>query len=291
MKFACACGFESDSPQDFWTHVTEGRKQGTETHGRVIEAKASQVSPKAEVKAKQEPRQRTVSSFNFNNKWLVIGLALIGWLASLGLGNMWLTNSNIALGLFVVILFFGCPIVIWRTAKSNGFSRRQRSSTRVVRPADMQTPGTTAVVATEVNAKSRGVKNLAVSVEGEVNAFNVYVRHGNPNLGENQIVPVLAEWCHMDEDKLLGQPKMLLNDKKWYHMHILGPEPNTTRAFTLTDEAYVNPGFMSRYLDAPCQRSYVDFVRETMAKWVGPGMLALMDGVLLLVIYLRLSGG
>lgn len=294
MKYVCSCGkYESDNPTEFYTHVAEGQKAGVENHARVVEATVSQPARKTREIRKQPKAQRSdpvdVRSL-LGNKWLVIGLAAFGFLGSLGLGNMWLKakNPNMALGILVIVLFAGCPILIWRAARSSGGTGRRNASTRVMRPVEMNADGPTLAEVAE-SGKVRGVKNEAPKLEGEVNAFNIYVRLGKQDLGENHLVPVMAEFAHMERRELLGQPKMLLNDRKYYHVHILGPEANAIRAFALNDAAFVDPALMARYLDAPCQRSYVEFIRETMAKWVGPGLLALMDGILLLVIYLRLS--
>lgn len=285
MKYTCSCGFQSNSTQEFYTHIAQDSQQ----HRRIVESSvaAAAPTPKAESASPQpaEKRERKVPAFDFRNRWVIIGAGVGGFLLSLLLGSMWLENSNIVLGLLVVVLFFGCPVLIWRTARNGGGFRKHTS--RVVRPVELQGSTSTSVTVTENLPVGRGVSHEAADLSGEINAFKVYVRKGDPSLGENPLIPVLAEFCHAPPAELLGQPRQLRNDKKWYHLLIVGPEVGALRPVTVGDGTFMDPHVMARYLDAPCQRSYIEFVRETMTKWIGPGMLALMDGILLLVIYLR----
>lgn len=273
MKYTCSCGkVDTDSAQEFFTHVAEAG-QG---HSRITAVKPEAVA--------KQPKQRTQARVSvgdlFHNRWLMVGLFSFTFLLSVFVGNWWLHNPNMIVGGVVLILFFGSPPMIWRSWRSDGGTGRRNASTRVV---DNTQSGESA------GTRVGGVKNDAPLLTGTVNAFNIYVRKGNPARGESQIVPVLAKFEHMDEDKLLGQPRQLRNNKKWYHVHVIGPDGDTPRAFTMADAAFIDPGLMARYLDAPCQRSYIEFVRETLLKWVGPGLLAIIDGALLLVLLIKVS--
>lgn len=300
MKYKCSCGtFEVDSPAEFYTHIAESNlNNGHNPHVRVTEVAApeSKAEKKAvkQIQTEQPTKPKEKHSLGvgkksgpsfISRKWMGIGGGIVSILLGIAAGNAWihLKQGNNFLGIFVMLLIGGGIYgVIWGIRQ--GIERG--SSVVVVRPEGDAVPSDKAVVpaetqALELAAKGRGVKNVAAAVVGNVNSLNVYAREGVGD--ENEIVPVITrfEWT----DKPLGQPWKLTNDGHYYYFHVIDIKTGNFRAGTLKDAKYVDPSIFARFLENPAQKRYIEYMRESLAKWIGPGILALMDGIGLFVLF------
>ena len=117
---------------------------------------------------------------------------------------------------------------------------------------------------------SRVVASGGKKVNINANVLNIYANvddNGN-HYAEN------IEFDYHDNPQ--GQLWQCMNNGKHYRVNIWDLKLKRLVPFTLPDAKYVDPAFMARYLELPAQRKYLRH-HDTMMKYIGPGILALLD--------------
>jgi hypothetical protein len=301
MKYVCTCGrFETDDPSEFYPHMAEGNFQdGAGKHGRILISEVSE-APKQTKQIQSSKKQKSPKvkpetgvgkgTFHINRQWTFIIAGAIGFIIGIVgfLQYIHMQHPVVFLGLILIIMLIGSPIMIFWAWRRGGDSSHG-SSVIVVRPEGDISLGEK-VSAPEMQtlslaAKGRGVKNVAPVVTGNINSLNIYARAGVED--EKPIVPIIANFEYVKSP--LGQPWKLTNDGRHYHLHIIDIQTGNLRAFGLQDAAYVDPAIFARFLENPAQKRYIEYVRESLAKWIGPGILAVMDCVGFVMIIILMN--
>lgn len=195
--------------------------------------------------------------FNFMGKpkqyWLWMGLGALLLLAGVGLGYLWMADQrNSLLALATIAVWGSGGYLIYRQLKGQ------------VRGEDHQV-----IVIPGENIKSK---------TGSVNSLNIYAKKDD-STGIIYPEKIAFEWV---EDPR-GQPQKCLNTGKWYYVHLLDIASGKLIPFTLPDIRYSDPALMARYLDLPAQKKYMRH-RESLGKYIGPGILAVLCVVGFIVI-------
>lgn len=195
--------------------------------------------------------------FNFMGKpkqyWLWMGLGILLLLAGVGLGYLWMADQrNSLLALATIAVWGGGGYLIYRQLKGQ------------VKGEDHQI-----IVIPGENIKTK---------TGSVNSLNIYAKKDDST---SIIYPekIAFEWV----EKPRGQPQKCLNTGKWYYVHLFDIASKKLIPFTLPDIRYSDPALMARYLDLPAQKKYMRH-RESLGKYIGPGILAVLCIVAFVVI-------
>jgi len=219
--------------------------------------KRTTIADKPTPVAKPSAYAAAQTDFSFLGKpkqyWLWMSLGILLLLAGVGVGYLWMADQrNSLLALATIAVWGGGGYLMYRQLKGD---IRGGDDRVVVIPGEK-------------------VKGKA----GPINSLNIYAKKDEHS---DIIYPekIAFEW----EENPRGQPQKCLNTGKWYYVHLFDIASGQLIPFILPDIKYSDPARMARYLDLPAQKKYMRH-RESLGKYIGPGILAALCVVGFIVI-------
>jgi len=198
-----------------------------------------------ETNPKPEKRDRS-----FNKRWIWLGLGIVLVAVGVLIGFIWFANKNMLLGVLTISLVSTGIYLIFQNL------RNFKEEDNIVR----------------IEGFKRDKK--------PANCLNIYVRK-DPVTGKPYPEKILFE--NLKKDQLRGQPQQCLNDDKWYYVNWWDLGKESLVPLIVPDTVYTPPSLLARYIQIPAQRKYMRH-RETWQKYIGPGIVAVMCGIGMIVI-------
>lgn len=188
----------------------------------------------------------------FNKRWLLVIAGLLAVAMGVVTGILWTESQNVFLGLITIIGVAGGGLLAGKQAWGMVFHEKDA-----------------VIVGVDVNQGK---------TTGPVNCLNIYART-DPATKKNYAEKIVFE----NTPEPIGQPQQCLNDNKWYHVNIFDLGTMKLVPFGLPDALYTPPSLLARYIQIPAQRKYLRH-REGWQKFVGPGILAVMNCIAFVAI-------
>jgi hypothetical protein len=214
------------------------------------------------------PRDRTrpqLKPIRIKKEWLWLGLGAALVAAGVVAGWLWQADQRNTLLAFLTIAGFGSGgIMVYRSIQGQA----KPGESRVV------------TIAKEGGAKAPTVDE-AKTEKGEVNSLNIYAREYEGSIYPQKIA---FEWV----DNSIGQKQKCRNNGHWYYVHRWDIGKGQLVPFILPDTRFKDPAVVARYLALPAQRRYLRH-RETLGKYIGPGILAALC-IAAFVVIIALGG-
>jgi hypothetical protein len=183
--------------------------------------------------------------------WVWITGGVLSTIASIPAMILWFANTrNAFMGLIAIALFMAGGYIIYSKLSSG------KSDTAIV-------------------------SEHTVTRTGKENTVTFYAKKNDK--GKVILGDMLFENLPGEELKKYGQPHHYMNLGKSYYERIYDITTNTFIPLAVPDGSYVDPAIMGKYMELPAQRKYLKH-RDSLLKMLGPGLLALMDGIGFIVI-------
>jgi hypothetical protein len=233
--------FPGEDPDDEWISELRLAADGKLAESRLNEGKSN-----------EEEKATNIPSLNHlkppgrsKNQWLLMGLGLACILMGILAGYYYMQDQrNMFLAILMLAALSGGVYLI--------ITQYRKTGDQVV------------IIPGQVDGKKSGKIKVA-------NSLNIYGKK-NELTGTYYAEKIAFE---MVKDPK-GQPQQCINTGKYYYVHIWDIDRGILVPLVLPDTKYTDPAKMARYLELPDQKKYLRH-REGLMKYIGPGILALMD--------------